>query len=438
MLVKDFFKLAAKYGFLPVGKVYRNGSKEAVVANELEDVPATAKGQLAKADAYGWTFGDPAVSNPNDEIEELMLTLEEDGGNVDGEPQISSYQEVVTVSNKWAREYGIQPNRQLLAFAKELFKRLESEQTASLNRRRRVTANDELVEDEEVQDDGERRAAVVARMLLAGLQVKAGNPNKARRLLAEFEPEELEDAAEDVVDLVEQASDEEDPFLLGEEANVEEVTEDDFDLSPEDEEEADLDDDVDDVDDIDQDDQDLPPPAVQARLRRQTASLRQRNNNARLIQMASVGKRRIGNPITAGFLTDDELDAMEEEHGYDVIGFLGKQCIALSKKYLLPEAKKGGLFTTNGRSNVSYKTDDGCRITIALAPNGISASFDSPTNQWISADVGRLASTKDLALWQKELKRATKDKEAYDEFTRIAKAILNLAKSGKISFDAPD
>lgn len=115
---------------------------------------------------------------------------------------------------------------------------------------------------------------VLARLLLAGLQVKAGNPNKARRLLAEFEPEELEDVAEDVVDLVEQASDEEDPFLLGEEADleddVEEVTEDDFDLSPEadDEEEADLEDDVDDVDDVEQDDQDLPPPAVQARLRR--------------------------------------------------------------------------------------------------------------------------------------------------------------------------
>lgn len=266
MLVKDFFKLAAKYGLLPVGKVYRNGSKEAVVANELEDVPATAKGQLAKADAYGWTFGDPAVSNPNDEIEELMLTLEEDGGNVDGHPQISSYKDVVTISNQWAKKYGIEPNKQLLNFAKELFKQLEGE-TASV------------------------KSAVVARLLLAGLQVKAGNPNKARRLLAEFEPEELEDAAEEVVDLVEQAS-EEDPFMLGEEADVDEVSEDDFDLSPEDEEEADLEDDVDDVDDIDQDDQELPPPAVQARLRRQTASLRQRNKNTRLIQMASIGKRR--------------------------------------------------------------------------------------------------------------------------------------------------
>lgn len=411
MLVKDFFKLAAKYGFLPVGKVYRNGSKEAVVANELEDVPATAKGQLAKADAYGWTFGDPAVSNPNDEIEELMLTLEEDGGNVDGQPQISSYKDVVTISNQWAKKYGIEPNKQLLNFAKELFKQLDGE-TASV------------------------KSAVVARLLLAGLQVKAGNPNKARRLLAEFEPEELEDAAEDVVDLVEQAS-EEDPFLLGEEADVEEVTEDDFDLSPEDTEEADFEDDVDDVDDIDQDDQDLPPPAVQARLRRQTASLRQRNKNTRLIQMASVGKRRIGRPVTAGFLSDDELDKMEDEHGYDVIGHLGKQSIAFSRKYLQPEAKKGGLFSANSRSGVVYDTDDGCHITIALAPNGVAASFDSSTNQWISSDSGRLASTQDLARWQKELKRATKDKEAYDESTRIVKAILNLAKSGKISYEAP-
>ena len=408
MLVKDFLKLASKYGFDVVGRT-------AVVANDFEDVPATAKGKLAKAELYGWSLGDPAASEPNDEIEELVLTLEGDDDSIDGQPQISSYKDVVTISNQWAKKYGIEPNKELLNFAKELFKQLEGE-TASV------------------------KPATVARLLLAGLQVKAGNPNKARRLLAEFEPEELEDAAEEVVDLVEQAS-EDDPFLLGEEADleddVEEVTEDDFDLSPEDDEEADLDDDVDDVDDIDQDDQDLPPPAVQARLRRQTASLRQRNNNARLIQMASVGKRRIGKSVTAGFLTDDGLDAMEEEHGHDVIGFLGKQCIALSKKYLLAEAKKGGLFKSNGRSNLAYKTDDGCRITIALAPNGISASFDSPTNQWISADVGRLASTKDLALWKKELKRATKDKEAYDEFTRIAKVILNLAKSGKISFDAP-
>lgn len=578
MLVKDFFKLAAEYGFYPVGRVYSNGSKEAVVANDLQDVPATAKGQLAKADAYGWTFGDPAVSNPNDEIEELMITLEDDRGNVDGHPQISSYQEVVSISNQWARKYGIPPHKHLLAFAKELFKQLESEQTASLE-------EDEVVEDDE-QDDGERKATVVARLLLAGLQVKAGNPNKARRLLAEFEPEELEDAAEDVVDLVEQASDEEDPFMLGEEADleedVEEVTEDDFDLSPEaeDEEEADLEDDVDDVDDVEQDDQELPPPAVQARLRRrvqasaesveeleddlsdivddhfydkldsagidvseatpwfyadtpgdkftvscgvansftdysspkervtiqfvdeegepvgkaiscenlakfksqyaaackkagakpnaklvtivgnylkkveplfkkyssleaslrvQTASLRQRSKNTRLIQMASVGKRRVSKAVTAGFLSEDELNAMEDEHGYDVVGFLEDQCVAFNKKYLQAEAKKGGLFEAAGRgqSAVTYDTDDECHILIAIAPTGISASFESPTNQWLSADVGRLATNQDLALWQKELKRSTKDKEAYSEFTRIVKAILALAKSGKISFKAP-
>ncbi len=259
MLVKDFLKLASKYGFDVVGRT-------AVVANDFEDVPATAKGKLAKAELYGWSLGDPAASKPNDEIEELVLTLEGDDDSIDGHPQISSYKDVVTISNQWAKKYGIEPNKQLLNFAKELFKQLDGE-TANI------------------------KTTVVARLLLAGLQVKAGNPNKARRLLAEFEPEELEDAAEDVVDLVEQAS-EEDPFLLGEEADVEEVSEDDFDLSPEDGEEADFEDDVDDVDDIDQDDQDLPPPAVQARLRRQTASLRQRNKNTRLIQMASVGKRR--------------------------------------------------------------------------------------------------------------------------------------------------
>lgn len=355
------------------------------------------------------------------------VIIYDDKGGLDERIPCRNATEFKSKFEKACKEYGITPNTQLVGLVQRYVKQV----VPLYKKYRKETAKMENV-------SMSTNKNTLARLLLAGLQVKAGNPNKARRLLAEFEPEELEDVAEDVVDLVEQASDEEDPFLLGEEADVEEVTEDDFDLSPEDDEEADLEDDVDDVDDIEQDDQDLPPPAVQARLRRQTASLRQRSNNARLIQMASVGKRRIGKSVTAGFLTDDELDAMEEEHGYDVIGFLGKQCIALSKKYLLPEARKGGLFTTNGRSNVAYKTDDGCRITIALAPNGISASFDSPTNQWISADVGRLASTKDLALWQKELKRATKDKEAYDEFTRIAKAILNLAKSGKISFDAPD
>lgn len=125
---------------------------------------------------------------------------------------------------------------------------------------------------------------VIAHVLMAALQVKAGNPRKAQRLLAEFDDDEVQDAVEETVDLVEESELNDDPFLVGEEAS-----EDEFDLSPEDEE-ADLDD-----DEADEDEDEV--PAETARLRRrkagkQTASAR-RQNNMRLIQMASVGKRKV-------------------------------------------------------------------------------------------------------------------------------------------------
>lgn len=125
---------------------------------------------------------------------------------------------------------------------------------------------------------------VIAHVLMAALQVKAGNPRKAQRLLAEFDDDEVQDAVEETVDLVEESELSDDPFLVGEEAS-----EDEFDLSPEDEE-ADLGEDEDDEDEDE-------VPAETARLRRrkagkQTASAR-RQNNMRLIQMASVGKRKV-------------------------------------------------------------------------------------------------------------------------------------------------
>ena len=125
---------------------------------------------------------------------------------------------------------------------------------------------------------------VIAHVLMAALQVKAGNPRKAQRLLAEFDDDEVQDAVEETVDLVEESELNDDPFLVGEEAS-----EDEFDLSPEDEE-ADLDGD-------EADDEEDEVPAETARLRRrkagkQTASAR-RQNNMRLIQMASVGKRKV-------------------------------------------------------------------------------------------------------------------------------------------------
>ena len=125
---------------------------------------------------------------------------------------------------------------------------------------------------------------VIAHVLMAALQVKAGNPRKAQRLLAEFDDDEVQDAVEETVDLVEESELGDDPFLVGEEAS-----EDEFDLSPEDEE-ADLDD-----DEADEDEDEV--PAETARLRRrkagkQTASATRRQNNMRLIQMASVGKRK--------------------------------------------------------------------------------------------------------------------------------------------------
>lgn len=125
---------------------------------------------------------------------------------------------------------------------------------------------------------------VIAHVLMAALQVKAGNPRKAQRLLAEFDDDEVHDAVEETVDLVEESELNDDPFLVGEDAS-----EDEFDLSPEDEE-ADLDE-----DEADEDEDEV--PAETARLRRrkagkQTASAR-RQNNMRLIQMASVGKRKV-------------------------------------------------------------------------------------------------------------------------------------------------
>ena len=125
---------------------------------------------------------------------------------------------------------------------------------------------------------------VIAHVLMAALQVKAGNPRKAQRLLAEFDDDEVQDAVKETVDLVEESELNDDPFLVGEEAS-----EDEFDLSPEDEE-ADLD-----GDEADEDEDEV--PAETARLRRrkagkQTASATRRQNNMRLIQMASVGKRK--------------------------------------------------------------------------------------------------------------------------------------------------
>lgn len=126
---------------------------------------------------------------------------------------------------------------------------------------------------------------VIAHVLMAALQVKAGNPRKAQRLLAEFDDNEVQDAVEETVDLVEESELNDDPFLVGEDAS-----EDEFDLSPEDEE-ADLGED-------DEDDDEDEVPAETARLRRrkagkQTASATRRQNNMRLIQMASVGKRKV-------------------------------------------------------------------------------------------------------------------------------------------------
>lgn len=125
---------------------------------------------------------------------------------------------------------------------------------------------------------------VIAHVLMAALQVKAGNPRKAQRLLAEFDDDEVQDAVDETVDLVEESELNDDPFLVGEEAR-----EDEFDLSPEDEE-ADLGE-----DEADEDEDEV--PAETARLRRrkagkQTASATRRQNNMRLIQMASVGKRK--------------------------------------------------------------------------------------------------------------------------------------------------
>ena len=131
---------------------------------------------------------------------------------------------------------------------------------------------------------------VVAHIIMAALQARAGNFNKANRLMAEFDDSVIEDTADDLLDLVESSEDSvevednedlfdtesadlnsDDPFLLPDE------------VASEDEDE-----------DADDDDEDEVSPAEQARLRRkrQTASAKKGTRNARLIQMASIGKRR--------------------------------------------------------------------------------------------------------------------------------------------------
>lgn len=223
-----------------------------------------------------WVPDEPEMEEPEGSIVGLYLTNAKTQKAVGQNIGCKTFAAFKTKYTAMCKKEGVEPDKAVIALIQDYFKRTAHLWKKYYSESANLKGNN-------------MKKRVVAHIIMAALQARAGNFNKANRLMAEFDPEEIENTADDLLDLVESSDD-----------SVEvEDNEDLFDT-----ESADLNSDdpfllpdevaSDDEDDEDEDDEDEVSPAEQARLRRkrQTASAKKSTRNARLIQMASIGKRR--------------------------------------------------------------------------------------------------------------------------------------------------
>ena len=224
-----------------------------------------------------WVPDEPEMEEPEGSIVGLYLVNTKTRKAIGQNVGCKTFASFKTKYAAMCKKEGVEPSKAVIALIQDYFKR-----TAHLWKK---------YYSESANLKGNiMKKRVVAHIIMAALQARAGNFNKANRLMAEFDDSVIEDTADDLLDLVESSEDSvevednedlfdtesadlnsDDPFLLPDE------------VASEDEDE-----------DADDDDEDEVSPAEQARLRRkrQTASAKKGTRNARLIQMASIGKRR--------------------------------------------------------------------------------------------------------------------------------------------------
>lgn len=215
------------------------------------------------------------ADRPNGKVVCLLL-VDEDGHPLGREVWCSTLADLKSKYQALCKKAGAEPNKAVITVAQEYLKRTEPLWKKYYSESANLKGN--IV-----------KKRVVAHIIMAALQVKAGNFDKADQLMAGLDEDVIEETTNDLLDLVESSDDSvevhdyedlfdtesadldsDDPFLLPDEVASE-------------------DDDKEDAEDEQGDE----GPEEQSRLarKRQTASVKG-TRNARLIQMASVGKRR--------------------------------------------------------------------------------------------------------------------------------------------------
>lgn len=223
-----------------------------------------------------WVPDEPEMEEPDGSIVGLYITNAKTRKAFGQNIGCKTFAQFKTKYTAMCKKEGVEPDKAVIALIQDYFKR-----TAPLWKK--------YYSESANLKGNKMKKRVVAHIIMAALQVKAGNFDKAERLMAGLDEDVIEDTTDDLLDLVESSDDSlevqddedlfdtesadldsEDPFVLPDEVASE------------------------DEDDIDYEDDEV-DPVEQARLRRrsrQTASAKKGSRNARLIQMASVGKRR--------------------------------------------------------------------------------------------------------------------------------------------------
>ena len=196
------------------------------------------------------------ADKPNGKVVSLLL-VDEDGDPLGRETWCSNLADFKSKYQALCKKEGAEPNKAVITVVQEYLKRTEPLWKKYYSESANLKGNN-------------MKKRVVAHIIMAALQVKAGNFGKAERLMAGLDEDVIEDTTDDLLDLVESSDDSievqddedlfdtesadldsEDPFVLPDEVASE------------------------DEDDIDYEDDEV-DPVEQARLRRnrQTAALK--------------------------------------------------------------------------------------------------------------------------------------------------------------------
>ena len=228
-----------------------------------------------------WVPDEPEMEEPEGSIVGLYLVNTKTRKAIGQNIGCKTFAEFKTKYAAMCKKEGVEPSKAVIALIQDYFKR-----TAHLWKK---------YYSESANLKGNiMKKRVVAHIIMAALQARAGNFNKANRLMAEFDPEVIEDTADDLLDLVESSEDSvevEDTEDLFDTESADLNSDDPF-LLPDEVASEDEDEDADEDDEDEDEDEDSSAEQAKLRRKRQTASAKKGTRNARLIQMASIGKRR--------------------------------------------------------------------------------------------------------------------------------------------------